>query len=131
MLALQTDQQQHVRIQHPVRAVILVLDRPTKHVHPMVHSCQIVSFKRRHHTWQHPLQHVQSHSRVHTGKECVPLQSIVPQVVLGIIELQVVLVNPGCDLKREAKQPLQVLHLLLVLVRLLEVRVPVVKDLQD
>lgn len=80
-------------------------------------------------TFFHPLTYIQSNHSVHASEKCVPLQCIILEVILGVIEVKVLGINPDCDLKGKPKQPLEVFHLLLVLLRLLEIGILAVKDL--
>ena len=68
------------------------------------------------HTFTHSLTYIQRHCCMNISKECVPLQCIILEIVLGIVELKVLSINLDCDLKGQAEQPLEILHLLLVLV---------------
>lgn len=68
---------------------------------------------------------------MHRGKECIPFQCIILKIILGVIEVKVLCVNPDCYLERKPKQPLEVLHLFLILLRLLEVGIGAVKHLHE
>lgn len=80
-------------------------------------------------TFVHPLTYVQRNHSMHASKKCVPLQCIILEVILGVIEVKILCINLDCDLKGKPKQPLEVFHLLLVHLGLLEIGVLAVKYL--